>query len=189
MAANPSSTESTPSTVAGNSLPTNPEDVLSIRDPNIDVDALMAEIRAGLLRRRAQAEAQGMNFDDLARGRYAAPLGERFPHQVYETLYLASMLRDQTQVEMLLTSSSVPVIGGLIQKVRAALHQVAMFYVNMAASKQISFNIDIVKALSELIQALDAEQHQKKIAALEARVAELERALNTRTGMNSETGV
>jgi len=46
-----------------------------------------------------------------------------------------------------------------------------------------------VKALSELIQALDAEQHQKKIAALEARVAELERALNTRTGMNSETGV
>jgi hypothetical protein len=159
-----------------------PESVLSIRDPQLDVDAIMAEIRAALMKRRAEAEARGVNFDDLAMGRYAMADSDRFPMQLHEALQQASLLRDSTQVSLFVTPTTTPVIGGLIQRVRTALHQAILFYVNMSAERQIAFNTETSKALNRLTAAADKQLAEKdaQIAALQKRVDALEQQAKTR---------
>jgi hypothetical protein len=157
-------------------VPLPPESVLSIRDPQLNVDAIMAEIRAALMKRKAEAEARGVDFDDLALGRYLLPDNNRFPIELRESLQQASLLSDSTQVSLFVTPTSTPVIGGLIQRVRMALHQAIIFYVNMSAQRQIAFNVEASKSLNRLTAAMDKQLTEKdaQIAALQKRIEELE---------------
>lgn len=156
--------------------PQPPETVLSIRDPQLDVDAIMVEIRAALMQRKAEAEARGVNFDDMAMGRYIVPGSDRFPMELHEALQQVSLLRDSTQVSLFVTPSSTPIIGGWIQRVRTALHQAIVFYVNMSAERQIAFNVEVSKTLNRLTAALDKQLAEKdaQIATLQKRIDDLE---------------
>jgi hypothetical protein len=151
------------------------EDILSIHDHNIDVEKVMAEIRMAIERRRAEAEARGLNFEQLATGRYQIPTGNRFPGKLYESLYQASLLRDKSLVSPFITPVPVPLVGRLVQRIRGALHQLVIFYVNMSAERQIAFNIETSRALNRLVDALDKEAASDMAAqALSARVSQLE---------------
>ena len=166
---------STPSEPAP-AVPLPPESVLSIRDPQLDVDAIMAEIRASLMQRRADAESRGINYEEIAMGRYTVPGSQRFPVELHEALQQASLLRDSTQVSLFVTPSSIPIVGGLIQRIRTALHQAIIFYVNMSAQRQIAFNVEASKALNRLTGSLDKQlaERDAQIAALQKRIDELE---------------
>ncbi len=152
------------------------DSVLSIRDPQLDVDAIMAEIRAALMQRRIDAEARGIDFDDIAMGRYNVPGSDRFPMELHEALQQASLLRDGSQVSLFVTPASVPIIGGLLQRIRTALHQAIIFYVNMSAERQIAFNVEVSRALNRLTASLDKQLAEKdaQIAALQARIDAME---------------
>jgi hypothetical protein len=172
---------STPSEPAS-ATPQPPESILSIRDPKLDVDTIMAEIRASLMKRRAEAEARGVNFDDMAMGRYIVPGNDRFPMELHEALQQVSLLRDSTQVSLFVTPSGIPIIGGLVQRIRTALHQAVIFYVNMSAERQIAYNVEVSRALNRLTAAMNKQLTEKdaQIADLQKRVEALEQQAKAR---------
>jgi hypothetical protein len=57
----------------------------------------------------------------------------------------------------------------LVQRLRAALHELVLFYVNRAAARQVRFNEQTARALTALVRDLEAE-----VRDLRARLAKLE---------------
>ncbi len=136
------------------------------------------------MQRRIDAEARGIDFDDIAMGRYSVPGSDRFPMELHEALQQASLLRDGSQVSLFVTPTSVPIVGGLLQRVRTALHQAIIFYVNMSAERQIAFNVEASRALNRLTASLDKQLAEKdaQIAALQARIDAMEQRTKSDQG-------
>ncbi len=158
------------------------DNVIEIRDPDIDAEAIMRQIRDNIRQRRAQAEAQGLDYDALLEGGYAT----RFESNVYLDLRHASSTCSKMGVGLSLTGSPLPVFGALVQRLRAALHQVAIYYVNMLAAQQNRFNEHVVRSLMGLVKELEKgptpnELHElrQEIARLQARLEQLEAEKNT----------
>ncbi len=66
-------------------------------------------------------------------------------------------------------SQSIPILGPLLARMRRQAHELTLFYVNRAASHQISVNHELQGAVAELRKVVDTQ---------EARIAELERQLH-----------
>ncbi|MCL4506119.1 MAG: hypothetical protein M1434_14210 [Chloroflexi bacterium] len=130
-------------------------DVIDIRDPHVDVDEIMARIRENIRIRRARAEEAGLDFDALARGQYGIPEGTRFSAPLYDALYEANVMQDKTMVLLSLTACHIPVLGRIIQRLRMALHNIAIYYVNMAMSRQVAFNMRVTQILNELVKDME----------------------------------
>ncbi len=133
----------------------------------IDVEVIMARIRAAIQERRAASGLDPAEFDALASG---APL----------QLTLADLRRDLARlteatrysgVDMLLSDVKPSPVRRLIQRFRAALHEAILFYVNRLAAQQASVNRLTLQALRTALEVIAAQQ--ARIEALEcARDAE-----------------
>lgn len=158
-----------------------PDDILRIGAPGVNVEEVMAQIRTNIKQRRIEAEAHGLDFDKLAQGRYRQLVGERFSGEAYEGLYDAQFAADKNGTAMLVTERPLPVIGSLIKRVREAMHGLVLFYVNRAADRQTAFNTAITRAVIQILNDLESEAEtdtkDKRIAQLEARMAQLEKQL------------
>lgn len=150
------------------------EDIIEIRDDQIDVQAVMQQIRANLQKRREAAAAQGVDLDAFVAGLYREDHGH-FDAPVYYNLRRANATYDRITVSRYVSPRSTPVVGGLIQRVRGALHDLVIYYVNMLGSKQTLFNEAIVYMQNSLIEGLDkdAEQIAAELAALRTEVQQL----------------
>jgi hypothetical protein len=157
------------------------ESIIEIRDEQINTAEIMRTIRVNLKKRRETAQAQGVNFDDFVRGLYTDDKGH-FDAAVYYNLRRAATLYDQITVKQYVSPRAMPVVGGLVQRVRSALHDLVIYYVNMLGSKQAMFNESILYALNALVEGLerDVERQSQEIASLQqelellrAQVAEL----------------
>ena len=78
-----------------------------------------------------------------------------FSETVYERLEEASVVMESVYVRPFLTPPHLPLIGSLWQKVRAAAHDLVVFYVNRLAGVQAAFNREIVGFLTALVDDLD----------------------------------
>lgn len=147
--------------------------IIEIRAPEIDAEAIMRQIRENIRRRRETAQAQGLDFDALAQGAWGEGEG-RFA-AVYQQLRRLNALYDRITVKQYISPRRVPLIGGLIQRVRAALHDLVIYYVNTSGSKQILFNETSVHLLDTLLAELekDAARNMQEIAALREEVTAL----------------
>ncbi len=137
----------------------------------INTEDIMREIRARIQQRRAQAEAQGIDFDALAEGRFTPDRLTHFNPDLYYELRRLSLSGEQIGVGISLTSSRLPLIGSLVQRVRLALHQLVIYYVNMLARQQARVNAYETRAWSVLLA--DLEKQAEEAAALQREVAEL----------------
>ncbi len=137
--------------------------------PDLDAEAIMREIRARIRARRAEAKARGLDFEAYADGLYPLPPDALFSRDLYEAVRYVGLGWDKVGVEMALTESRLPLVGGLVQRLRAALHELVLFYVNRLAARQIRVNEQTARALTILVRDLEAE-----IADLHARVTALE---------------
>ena len=146
--------------------------------PDLDAEAIMREIRARIRARRAEAKARGLDFEAYADGLYPLPPDALFSRDLYEAVRYVGLGWDKVGVEMALTESRLPLVGGLVQRLRTALHELVLFYVNRLAARQIRLNEQTARALTILVRDLEAE-----IADLRARVTALEgdRASKQRT--------
>lgn len=144
--------------------------------PALDAEAIMREIRARIQQRRAQAEAQGLDFDALAAGRFTPDQPTRFTADLYYELRRLNLSGEQIGVGLSLTSSRWPLIGGLIQRVRLALHQVVIYYVNMLAQQQVRVNTYNTHAWSALMA--DLETKSAEVDVLRREVEELRARLD-----------
>jgi hypothetical protein len=137
--------------------------------PDLDAEAIMQEIRARIRARRAEARARGLDVEAYADGLYPLPPGAVLSRDLYEAVRYLGLGYDKVRVEMALTETRLPVIGRLAHRLRAALHELVLFYVNRLAARQVRFNEQTARALAALIRDLEAE-----IADLSARLATME---------------
>jgi hypothetical protein len=155
------------------SLPANtpeePSAQATIEATDLDVEAIMQEIRARIRARRAEARARGLDFEAYADGLYPLSADAVFSRDLYEAARHVGLGYDKVSVEMALTETQVPLIGGLVHRFRSALHGLVLFYVNRLAARQTYFNEQTARALTALIRDLEAE-----VRDLRARLADLE---------------
>ena len=137
--------------------------------PDLDAEAIMREIRTRIRARRAEAKARGLDFEAYADGLYPLPPDALFSRDLYEAVRYVGLGWDKVGVEMTLTESRLPLVRGLVQRLRAALHELVLFYVNRLAARQIRLNEQTARALTILVRDLEAE-----IVDLRARTAALE---------------
>ena len=100
----------------------------------------------------------------------------RFSEEVYNRLEEADIVMGAISVQPFLSPPHIPIIGGLWQRVRHAAHQLVVFYVNRLAGAQVTFNREIVGALTALVRDLDRggrANPDAEIAALRAEVCAL----------------
>jgi len=142
---------------------------VNLEAPDLDAEAIMHEIRARIRARRAEAKARGLDFEAYADGLYPVPPDAVFSRDLYEAVRYVGLGWDKVGVEMALTESRLPLIGGLVQRLRAALHQLVLFYTNRLASRQVRVNEQTARALTLLVRDLETE-----ITDLRARLAALE---------------
>lgn len=141
-----------------------------IEAADLDVEAVMQEIRARIRARRAEAQARGFDFEAYADGLYPLPPDALLSRDLYEAVRYVGLSYDKVNVDQVLTETRLPLIGGLVHRVRAALHELVLFYVNRQAARQIYFNKQVARALNALVRDLEAEVRdlRGRIAALEA---------------------
>ncbi len=136
----------------------------------VDIEEVMKQIRAYLAKKRGRASA------DLPS---PLPSGGTLSPDVYEELYQANQVYDKLYVAPYLTPVRMPLVGALWQRLRRALHQIAVFYVNRLGEAQIQLNTHIVRVLNEVVRYLDVDPTADKVELLERRVQELEKRLAT----------
>jgi hypothetical protein len=135
----------------------------------IDTDLLEEELHTRSQARKAAAEARGLDSDGLAQGFYPLPAEAVFSRDLYEALHQASYSCNKVNVEMDLTETRLPIVGGLVHRLRAAMHELVLFYVSRLGARQARFNEQTARALVTLVQDLETE-----VRDLRARLAELE---------------
>ncbi len=116
----------------------------------VNIEEIMQEIRQQILAKKDLARPD--------RGPIVSLAGKRLSPEFYEHLYQASLVYDQTDVKLYVTPVNVPLIGGLLQRIRQMLHELVVYYVNKQAAEQIQFNTHILRAVSLLAQELEREQ-------------------------------
>jgi hypothetical protein len=86
-----------------------------------------------------------------------------------------AMRADALKIERVVRPVSVPLAGGLVTKVRAALHSLTLFYVDRLAERQTAVNRLYGDWLLRLVQ--QHRQQQETIALLQKQVGQLQRQL------------
>ncbi len=178
------------------------EQIIEIRDPEIDVEQVMTRIRANVARRRAEGAYQEdldaiaaevfaevvstSQISGIAGGKVALTLSELESHW---------MIREQPFV------SHVPILGPLIVAVRNLWNWMSTkWYVQPLLQQQVGFNALTVRALQEVsaenqllaeqVLRLEelCEQHQKEIRRLWEEITRLQRPGSSRSdSRGSET--
>jgi hypothetical protein len=149
-------------------------DAIEFDENQVDIEAIMRQIRQHLAQTRGTQPAASIE----------QPRSVMLDREVYDALYEANQEFDKGRVTPYLTPSSVPLIGSLLQRVRARLHSLVVFYVDRAVESQIGFNSHVVRVLNGIVRGLDTDPTPDRVAELERRVAMLEmhlRALGERS--------
>jgi len=144
-----------------------------IEGSDIDAEAIMQQIRARIRARRAEAKARGLDFEAYADGLYPLSPDATLSRDLHEAVRRLGLGYDKVSVELALTETRLPLIRGLVQRVRAAFHALVLFYVNRLAARQIQVNEQTTRALTALVRDLEAE-----VTDLRARLTELEQELD-----------
>jgi LPS O-antigen subunit length determinant protein (WzzB/FepE family) len=116
----------------------------------VDIEAIMQDIRRQILSQKRMGKGE------------LPVAGRRFSPDFYEQLYQAALMQSETRVMMHVTRSNVPFIGPLIDKLRAQLHQLVLFYVDKAVAQQSAVNEHLLQAITLLSQELEAEEEQEE---------------------------
>ncbi len=122
------------------------DDLIAAED--LDVEEIMRRIRAYI----------------TARGGVVAPVevtgspnpGGPLARSLAAGLAEASRAAGNVAVTMNVTRTPVPVIGPIVDGVRARFHQLVIFYVNQMAARQMAFNAQVMRTLRDLVEELDA---------------------------------
>ena len=130
--------------------------LFELRDPNFsadDVETLMQRIRGRIRERSQAAEKLGRSYQ--LPGNF--PASKRLPGNVYGAMERLRAASGAVSVHLSVVGQNrVPVIGGLLQKTRRAIHQLILYYVSMLAGRQSAFNRTSIEMNHQTILALEA---------------------------------
>ncbi|MBI3957701.1 MAG: hypothetical protein HY328_02740 [Chloroflexi bacterium] len=150
-----------------------PEEVIDIRDAEVNVEEIMGRIRERIRQRRGQAQAQGLDYDRLVDGGAGRDVaGRRLSVDFYYDLYQARQSAETIWVSLSVVGQRSPAfLGSAVSRVRRAAHELVLYYVNMLAGRQAVFNRSAVSAVSGL--AASGEEMGERLEALEEEAAVL----------------
>ena len=136
-------------------------------DNEVSVEEIMRQIKAHI----AQQKVQALGMDVVFEG--------TFSQSMYDELIAASEENENPYVELQVTSTSIPVLGRLIDRFRRSLHELVLFYMHQSTSRQVALNKHLLIAFATLVRDLEKQetQQQAEIAALKANIAQLEERL------------
>ena len=143
------------------------EDVLIFEAPNRA--EILTQLDARVAQRRQQATGLGLNFDNPLQAIEQAD-SEQLNPQIYRQIQRAQRRAATLTQSLSVVGRGVPVIEPVVNRLRGALHSVALYYVNMLASQQTTINEAALDALADVAAELETSK---------ARIAELERKLAT----------
>jgi hypothetical protein len=151
------------------------DDLVEIRDPEIETAQIMEQIQERVRNRRAELGHVWQNFPVF--GAAAMP-GEPEDIPVNANLYhyLKLVNKSYNQFEtgtdvQLSPATRVPILGRIWSLVRRQAHELVLFYVNRNIEHQVTVNQQIVSALNLLTASLEEQRRltlemQKEIEAL-----------------------
>lgn len=118
----------------------------------IEVEKIIGDIRQQILanNNRNSGRKSALNVN-----------GDYFSADFYESLYQASV--SQHQLHLQVTKTNIPLIGGLIDRLRTMIHQVILFYLNQTLSEQARINQLNSQLINEL--GLEIEKIGRQVAA------------------------
>lgn len=119
----------------------------AVTEPEVNIEQIMQEIRQQIVARRAAL------YPDA--GLDIAVSGRRFSPEFYESLYQARLALDDYRVPVLVSKSTTPLIGGLIDWLRGKFHELVSYYVNQSAARQVAAANHLLRAVSLLAEELD----------------------------------
>ncbi len=159
------------------------ETTIEIETPGVDVDAIMKQIRENLRSRREEAEACSVDLTGLAGGQYRG----RFDPELHRSLRQLSLSASRVGVSVSVSDEGgVPIISSFSRRLRRALHQLVVFYVNKLATQQSHHNMQVARVLTELMQALEREPYVEQLKTLQDDMEAL-RSEVTRLTAQAET--
>ncbi len=152
------------------------EAMIEIRDPEIDVEDIVPQVRARLRAQHRRARGIGLDCEALARGQVPSDRASPLDDDLEDNLERMRASYNRVVVDLSLTKSRVPIVGPLVQRIREPLHRLAMYYVNRSAGRQSRFNAYVVGAMANLIRSLGEENERlrQEISRLDARLTNLE---------------
>jgi hypothetical protein len=136
----------------------------------LDTEAIMHEIGTRVRTHRAEALAKGLEWQAFADGLYPLPPGATLSRELYEAIRHLELGNEKIHVEMYLTETRLPLISGLVHRLRTALHELVLFYVNRLAAKETRVHEETTHALAMLVRDLEIELRdlRERVAVLEA---------------------
>jgi hypothetical protein len=150
--------------------------LLEIRDPEIDAAAIMAEIRARIQERRREvdyAEQSFPTFGDVT-PYPGTPEQATSEDSLYYHLRLANEIYNQAETSPLLVASpatQLPVLGRLWALIREQAHQLILFYVNRFLTYQTNVNRHLVSVANDL--AREVREQREQLHALQEELVAL----------------
>jgi hypothetical protein len=157
-----------------------PNNLIEIQDPDIDVDEIMAQIRARVQQRRAELGYDKRTFPAFDLAAYPGePEDIAYDVNLYHYLRLVNTTYNQVETGLNLAPSpatQLPIIGPLWARVRGQVHNLVLFYVNRSLAHQTNVNRHLISVLNRL--TLLSQEQQRIIAILQAEVDALRRRLD-----------
>jgi hypothetical protein len=128
------------------------DDLIEIVDPEIDPQAIMAEIRDRIQKRREELGYVPQQFSTFGGTKFPGrPDDVPYNPDYYDHLEMANELYREIDTEVDLQPSPalrVPVLGTLWATIREQAHQLVLYYVNRASAQQMSVNRELVSVLN-----------------------------------------
>lgn len=138
------------------------EDLIEIRDPEIDADEIMAEIRERIKRRRSELGYEKMNFPSYGGVVFPGkPDDIPYDANLYHHLQLANKQYLEYPAEPDLAPSPaarVPILGSLWRLIRQEAHNLVLFYVNRALSHDVEIHRHMISVDNSLTAELQRQQ-------------------------------
>jgi hypothetical protein len=163
----------------GNARPAfSPEAVIEVRDETIDVEAILAEVRAGLEQRGYSTEEWAADLpvfghDDTGDARWIERL-RIDPEWAFMLDQIQEDARNLT-LHVAVRPSPLPLIGGLVTRLKRAAHELVVFYDNIQAARQRVVTGQMLAFLARVIAQQEAIRRdhrrlQEQLDALRARL-------------------
>lgn len=119
----------------------NRSDQNSLAAGTVDIETIMQGVRQQILDRQLPGQVQ------------LPQEATNLPPEFYEHLFRAALSQGRLDIELDITPSSTPIVGPLVDRLRAKFHELVVFYVNQFAAKQAEMNNHLLQALSVLGRA------------------------------------
>lgn len=158
--------------------------VVEIHDSEINVEEIMERVRARIRERRAQASAQGLEYDALVDARTPRVATDQSDTDLSYDLRQLQTGADAILVSLAMHDRQLPLFNSIFYRLENLLHRLVVKYVNQTAGRQVVYNTAAANVITVLVQRLEqthtcAQKLENEVSALRERVAELERARAT----------